>query len=1132
MIVTFICQCQKKALVRTRLVLDAFANRIGDNTWQTVITKDGLQMVKKLLARTASKNTAVSCYRFHTRKHSELLWIVGNRQRFNEFGFVPVNRTKRDILKTSWKHDWQYIGAIEIIATLAALFHDIGKSTIGFQKKLIQGSKTGDPYRHEWISLKCLLWLIQGCTNDNECFERFIQIDAWLGKYDVSDLNTYLLSDELEKADLSKIPPLMQWLLWLVVSHHRLPPLKEVFLKDKERHQFQIHPTSRLSFECSLSRVYADFAAKNFWVKNPQAFENNQSLKDFWQFNQCVIVSKKWQSVLKRWAKKALQNQMLQTLSNQNKPIDNAILLYLSRLCLMIADHNYSSLAQNDSRRLLVKSSLPLAANTNNKTRQTKQFLDEHLLGVAAFTAHFAHHLPIISEQLPTLLNHRVLNQNTVIDRFIWQNHAYKIAQSVQNDSDIHGFFGINMASTGTGKTIANARIMYALSNQQEGARFTIALGLRVLTLQTGLNLRKDLQLTSEQLAILVGGGQTHQLLSTDEQKNQQVSDDCVNGIFGSESADELVDGFVDSTIDHYALSKLNIDTLLTNIKTRDLLFSPVVTCTIDHLIGASECRRGGGYIAPMLRLLSSDLILDEVDDFDYHDLPALARLVHLAGMMGSKIVLSSATLPPDLVKGLFESYASGRKLFNQSQNKPVPKVICAWFGEQKNSAIIQQCIDKESFIENHQKFIKKRVTFLQQQPVRHKAQILPVPIVYHQDKKAQFYTQLGQKIIDGAVLLHHSYHVTCQKSGKNISVGLVRIANIKQLVRIAFYLQNALVDLDTYIHVACYHARQPLILRNQLERSLDKILTRKTDEQEIFKHDKIYQAMAKSNAKHHIFMVLATPLAEVGRDHDYDWAIIEPSSMRSIIQLAGRVWRHRPKKQALQNNLLILNHNIRYLQQGGQKPVFTRPGFETQNHKLTKYDMHALIDVNILNQIDARSRIFVDKIENKPQSLIQLEHGLMNRLFNQEKTNYVNAYWRGKGVSNRLHTHLQQISPFRHNPTKEQEWVLIPRQINENDDGFDVYALEDVYKKGIQHANKHNSYIQPMDFEYKNSQIDTWLDGDVYDELLYLQSYFPEKSLSSLAIALSRVTLADASYHDRWYFCPFLGVVAERLSS
>ncbi len=97
MIVTFISQCEKRALPRTRLVLDAFANRIGDNTWQTVITEDGLAMVKKLLSRTASKSTAVSCYRFHTRKHSELLWIVGNRHKFNEWGWVPVNWTNQEV---------------------------------------------------------------------------------------------------------------------------------------------------------------------------------------------------------------------------------------------------------------------------------------------------------------------------------------------------------------------------------------------------------------------------------------------------------------------------------------------------------------------------------------------------------------------------------------------------------------------------------------------------------------------------------------------------------------------------------------------------------------------------------------------------------------------------------------------------------------------------------------------------------------------------------------------------------------------------------------------------------------------------------------------------------------------------
>lgn len=58
MMVTFISQCEKNALKKTRRVLDAFANRIGDNTWQTVITEDGLKTVKKMLRQTASKSIA------------------------------------------------------------------------------------------------------------------------------------------------------------------------------------------------------------------------------------------------------------------------------------------------------------------------------------------------------------------------------------------------------------------------------------------------------------------------------------------------------------------------------------------------------------------------------------------------------------------------------------------------------------------------------------------------------------------------------------------------------------------------------------------------------------------------------------------------------------------------------------------------------------------------------------------------------------------------------------------------------------------------------------------------------------------------------------------------------------------
>jgi CRISPR-associated endonuclease/helicase Cas3 len=96
MLVTFISECEKNALKRTRRVLDAFANRIGNNTWQTPITQEGLDAVRKLLKRTASKNTAVSCHQLKSRIRTQLLWIVGNKNKFNNEGIVAVNYTEQD----------------------------------------------------------------------------------------------------------------------------------------------------------------------------------------------------------------------------------------------------------------------------------------------------------------------------------------------------------------------------------------------------------------------------------------------------------------------------------------------------------------------------------------------------------------------------------------------------------------------------------------------------------------------------------------------------------------------------------------------------------------------------------------------------------------------------------------------------------------------------------------------------------------------------------------------------------------------------------------------------------------------------------------------------------------------------
>jgi len=97
MMVTFISQCEKNALKKTRRVLDAFANRIGDNTWQTLITEDGLLTVKKMLRQTASKSTAVSCHWIRSRSRSQFLWVVGAKSKFNEQGVVPVNSTAKEV---------------------------------------------------------------------------------------------------------------------------------------------------------------------------------------------------------------------------------------------------------------------------------------------------------------------------------------------------------------------------------------------------------------------------------------------------------------------------------------------------------------------------------------------------------------------------------------------------------------------------------------------------------------------------------------------------------------------------------------------------------------------------------------------------------------------------------------------------------------------------------------------------------------------------------------------------------------------------------------------------------------------------------------------------------------------------
>jgi len=90
----------------------------------------------------------------------------------------------------------------------------------------------------------------------------------------------------------------------------------------------------------------------------------------------------------------------------------------------------------------------------------------------------------------------------------------------------------------------------------------------------------------------------------------------------------------------------------------------------------------------------------------------------------------------------------------------------------------------------------------------------------------------------------------------------------------------------------------------------------------------------------------VATPVEEVGRDHDFDWAVIEPSSYRSIIQLAGRILRHRNLLDAglKSPNIALMQYNLKGMSED-KNPVFCRPGYESSQNRLKTHDLNKLLD-------------------------------------------------------------------------------------------------------------------------------------------------------------------------------------------
>lgn len=395
MMVIFISQSEKKAVPTVRKILDSFADRIGDDTWQTVITEAGLLAVKAALRRNATKSMAVSCRWIRSRSRSELLWVVGNRNKFNAEGIVPVNWTQKNVSHFEWENQWQFLPAIKALAAVSALLHDWGKTSDFFQKKLRRrgGKNRMDPFRHEWISCKLLEALI-AVTHSEETDENWMQaiIDGTVHEAEL--LKKIQENQTVEKqCHLGKLPALASAIVWLILSHHRMADKKGEAKDGYEQ-------VERGSFESVLSHLSADWGYQN---PRKEEFAAGDLAKCFY-FPEGLLWERSaiWQKELKKWVGRlhdvsiSLQ-QGVQSEALTRRPSFRLILLY-ARLCLMIGDH-YVSSKKSETKAGQTWSVTKLWANTDGQGG-CKQYLEEHLVKVSAQALQTAHRLPFFAEKM------------------------------------------------------------------------------------------------------------------------------------------------------------------------------------------------------------------------------------------------------------------------------------------------------------------------------------------------------------------------------------------------------------------------------------------------------------------------------------------------------------------------------------------------------------------------------------------------------------------------------------------------------------------------------------------------------------------------------------------------------------
>ena len=981
-----------RAGMKTHVMLDKYMGKIGHRTWSASLSNEGIADVIDSLRKVAKRSTAVAIHMMSGNRQNRLVTVIGRRNRFSENGRYPVSTSKSGL-----RHDREasILTLAEPMISLAASFHDIGKLTEGMQTVLassVLGNGGGkQPVRHELVSqiLMMTMWEIHGQQTGRLVEREFLLRLASEGALPLLRQAWKLLPAAIEnlhpdfdrikqkkkdkerefaktKSSSLKFPdknscPFIFSVMHAVLTHHRMPD-SGIRPADKWVPWKNNHITTK--------------AYKDDKVNSPAPF-TAPCLN--WEH----ALSGRWDETVRSAAAQAVIN--LEKIGNVSSDAVVRMACTVVRTSLIFGDHVGSSVKVpsgfgvtasgcKDKNWIAHANSMnepgifypavtdegvevsPARRGASSGRKILADTLSMHtsrvnLRSIAGFRT-----LMNIDRSLPSL-GETLFPEDSGPGVFEWQDNACRELVAHLPES---GAALINVvAGTGTGKTRGCLRLA---CTGYESARVSCALSLRSLTIQSGNEYISRLNIPGHMVSTIIGDEVENALQSLKDevaQGNEQqsetgtdadISDNDIN-IINPEEGTAYSQGVMPSMLNRLVWG---------NPSNREFLETPVIACTVDKLIAAADAKKSGHLVAT-LRCASSSLILDEFDSYEAEDIQVLCRLIYVFAFAGRRVVISSATLSPVLARAAHSAYSKGMRDRKDIFGLPSDYAIL-WCSQNGASGIRQNgknsVMEAELFKQKHTEFIQSSVKISEGNIVLRKAMTWDVSSLSGND--------YFRKVSEGIRHLHDENYVTDPVTGRRFSVGFTRWSKTRNARKHAeFLFVNGMDNVN--VKILCYHARFASGVRAGIDRELASMLTRKYKPGEndpIFSNTHVRNALDNAVTEDVIFVICSSPLIELGRDFDFDWCVIDPSSVSSVIQSAGRVRRHRYLMEVLKENVLILSRTPDI---SDNSPKWDKPGVEApvrvfnseMNFMLSSHDVeHVFPMESWKNQINANDAI------------------------------------------------------------------------------------------------------------------------------------------------------------------------------